>query len=163
MVPAGKVSSAAAETGKGHAILDWLAAYLLENNGSLKKLHRLTREALDNGTSLVVFAEGSRTLDGRVQPFRQGIFRMVRDMGYPIVPVSMVGSFEFHRKGSHILYPSKIVVHIHDTIETEGLGLDKEQAEALRQRVQAIVSKPVEEALEHLHNWCIGPGGVNHE
>jgi len=113
----------------------------------LKNLLRRTKAALDNGVSLVVFAEGGRTVDGRVQPFQDGIFRMLRQLPYPIVPVSIVGSFEFHRKGGRILYPSKIVVWIHDTIETKGLPLDKEQAEALRDKVQAIVSAPVEEAL----------------
>ena len=112
----------------------------------LKKLLKLTKAALDDGVSLVIFAEGGRTLDGRVRPFQDGIFRMARQLQYPIVPMSIVGSFEFHRKGSRMLYPSKIAVHIHDTIETKGLQLDKEQAEALRERVQQIVSAPVEEA-----------------
>ncbi|MBI3894761.1 MAG: 1-acyl-sn-glycerol-3-phosphate acyltransferase [Acidobacteria bacterium] len=113
--------------------------------GSLRRLQRLTREALDSGTSLVVFAEGGRTLDGRVQPFRQGIFRMVRDLGYPIVPVSITGSFEFHRKGSRMLYPSTITVYIHDTIETKTLSA--QELELLQDRVYRIVSAPIHEAL----------------
>jgi 1-acyl-sn-glycerol-3-phosphate acyltransferase len=115
---------------------------------ALKKLLRLTKAALDDGTSLVVFAEGGRTRDGRVRPFQEGIFRMMRQLQYPIVPVSIVGSFEFYHKGGRMLYPAKIVVHIHDTIETEGLGFGKDQAEALRARVQQIVSAPVDEALD---------------
>ncbi|MBI4458778.1 MAG: 1-acyl-sn-glycerol-3-phosphate acyltransferase [Acidobacteria bacterium] len=113
--------------------------------GSLKKLFRRTREALDNGTSLAVFAEGSRTLDGRVQPFRPGIFRMVRDLGYPIVPVSIVGSFAFYRKGSRMLYPSTITVHIHDTIDTR--SLPPEKLEQLQDRVYQIISAPIHEDL----------------
>ena len=115
---------------------------------ALKKMLKLTKEALDNGVSVVVFAEGGRTLDGRVQPFRDGIFRMLRQLPYPIVPMSIVGSFEFHRKGSRMLYPSKIVVYIHDTIETAGLELDKEEAELFREKVQRIVSAPVNTAID---------------
>lgn len=113
--------------------------------GHLKRLFQRTRQALDSGVSLVVFAEGGRTLDGRVQPFQKGIFRMVRDLGFPIVPISIVGSFEFNRKGSWMLNPSTIVVHLHDTIETKGLS-DKE-LEALPERVNEIVAKPVHEAI----------------
>ncbi len=116
--------------------------------GDLKRTLKLTRASLDQGVSLVVFAEGSRTLDGRVKPFQDGIFRMLRQLPYPIVPMSIVGSFEFHRKGSRMLRPSKIVVHLHDTIETEGLEGGKEAAEALRERVQAIVEGPVEESMD---------------
>jgi 1-acyl-sn-glycerol-3-phosphate acyltransferase len=113
----------------------------------LKRLLKLTRASLDQGVSLVVFAEGGRTPDGRVKPFQDGIFRMLRQLPYPIVPMSIVGSFELHRKGGRMLFPSTIVVHIHDTIETEGLKGGKEEAENLREKVQAIVAAPVDGAI----------------
>jgi 1-acyl-sn-glycerol-3-phosphate acyltransferase len=119
---------------------------------AVKRLLKLTGESLDRGTSLVVFAEGSRTLDGRVKPFQDGIFRMLRQLDYPIVPMSIVGSFEFHRKGARMLNPSTVVVHIHDTIETAGLGKTKEDAAQLRERVQAIVSAPIDEAISRRHD-----------
>lgn len=112
----------------------------------LKRMWRLTRAALDSGTSLAVFPEGSRTRDGRVGLFKDGVFRMARQFGYPIVPVSIIGSFEFNRKGSWMLRPSKIVVHLHDTIETKGLR--KDEVEALRERVHGIISRPVDEAMK---------------
>ncbi len=110
----------------------------------LKRMWRLTKGALDAGVSIVVFPEGGRTRDGHVRPFKDGVFRMAQQFGYPIVPVSIVGSYEFNRKGDWMLRPSKIVVHIHDTIETKGIR--KGEIEALRDRVHRIVSQPVEEA-----------------
>lgn len=112
----------------------------------LKRMWRLTRAALDSGVSLVVFPEGSRTLDGRVGPFKEGTFRMAQQFGYPIVPVSIVGSFEFNNKLSWMLRPSKIVVYLHDTIETAGLR--KQDSEALKGRVRRIVAARVEEKAE---------------
>jgi 1-acyl-sn-glycerol-3-phosphate acyltransferase len=113
--------------------------------GSLRRLIQQTRRALDGGTSLVVFPEGKRTRDGHVQPFQPGIFRIVRDLKVPIVPVSMVGSFEFNHKDSFLLRPATIVVHLHDTIEIQVLS-DAER-EALCDRVQQIVAAPVEASL----------------
>ncbi len=110
-----------------------------------RKLWKLTRAALDDGISLIVFAEGTRTRDGRVGPFQKGVFRMAQKFGYPIVPLSMVGSFEFNRKGSWMLYSSKIVVYLHDTVETKGLRED--EVDALCERVHRTVSKPIDEAL----------------
>lgn len=110
-----------------------------------KQMLKRTKEALDNGISLIVFAEGTRTLDGRVGEFKSGVFRMAQQFGYPIVPMSIVGSYEFNRKGSWMLNPSKITVYMHDTIETKGLG--KDEVEALRQRVHEIVSQPVDAAI----------------
>ncbi len=111
----------------------------------LKRMWRLTRTALDAGVSLVVFPEGGRTVTGHVGPFKDGVFRMAQQFGYPIVPVSIVGSFEFNNKESWLLRPAEIVVHLHDTIETQGLR--KEEIEALRDRVHGVVSAPVEEAM----------------
>jgi len=111
-----------------------------------KELLKRTKAALDDGVSVIVFPEGGRTRDGRVGPFQKGIFRMAPTLGYPIVPMSIVGSYQFNRKGDWMLYPSNIVVYLHDTIETEGLG--KTDVEALPERVHCIVSQPVQEALE---------------
>ncbi|MGH9785981.1 MAG: lysophospholipid acyltransferase family protein [Terriglobia bacterium] len=113
--------------------------------GRLKRLFELTKQALDSGTSLTVFPEGSRTRDGRVRPFHKGIFRIVRDLGVPIVPLSIVGSYEFNHKGSWMLRPSTIVVHLHDTIETQ--TLTDAEIEALPDRIYQIVSGPVHEAM----------------
>lgn len=108
-----------------------------------KNLLKRTKQALESGVSLIVFAEGTRTTTGRVGPFKDGVFRMATQFGYPIVPMSIVGSYEFSRKGDWMLYPSKITVHMHDTIDTA--SLTKDDVNALMVRVHEIVSKPVDE------------------
>lgn len=113
------------------------------NLAKYKQMMKLTKERLDSGVSLIVFAEGSRTLDGFVHEFNPGAFRMAIQYGYPIVPMSIVGAFEFSRKGDWKLFPSKITVHMHDTIETAGLG--KNDVMSLMNRVHAIVAEPVNE------------------
>ena len=112
----------------------------------LKRMWRLTREALDGGVSLVVFPEGRRTITGHVGPFQEGVFRMAQQFGTPIVPVSIVGAFEFNRKTSWRLRPGKVVVYLHDTIETS--GLQKEDADKLLDRVRETVAAPVEQHIE---------------
>lgn len=108
----------------------------------LKRMWKLTQQALDSGVSLLVFPEGSRTLTGRVNEFQEGPFRMALQFGTPIVPVSIVGSFEFNRKTNWMLRPAKIVVYLHGVIETA--GLDKRSAGELCQRVREIVAAPIE-------------------
>ena len=111
----------------------------------LKRMWRLTRTALDRGVSLIVFPEGSRTITGRVGPFHDGVFRMARDFGTPITPVSIVGSFTFNRKTSWMLRPAKIVVWLHDTIEPE--GCTKQELYELRDRVWRAVAGPVHSSM----------------
>jgi len=112
----------------------------------LKRMWRLTQDAIAGGTSLIVFPEAKRTRDGHVNEFEDGGFRVAQQLGIPIVPVSLVGSFQHHRTGHWMFWPATITVHLHDTIETK--GLTKADVPALRDRVRAIISAPVEEALQ---------------
>jgi 1-acyl-sn-glycerol-3-phosphate acyltransferase len=111
----------------------------------LKRLWRLTQEAINSGTSLIIFPEAKRTRDGHVSEFEDGGFRLAQQLGVPIVPVSLVGSFHHLRTGDWILRPTTIEVHIHETIETQ--GLKKDDLPALKQRVREMISGPVEESL----------------
>jgi len=103
------------------------------------------KAALDSGISLIAFAEGGRTRNGHVHPFKKGIFNLAQKFGTPIVPMSIVGSFQFFRTGHWMLHPGKITVYLHDTIETSQIA--RADVDALRQRVQEIVSAPVEASL----------------
>jgi 1-acyl-sn-glycerol-3-phosphate acyltransferase len=111
----------------------------------LKRLWRMTKEALDGGTSLIIFPEAKRTRDGHLNEFEDGGFRLAMQMGRPIVPVSLVRSFQHLRTGHWLLTPTTITVHIHDTIETAGLG--KDDVPELKERVRAAIAGPVEEWL----------------
>ncbi len=104
----------------------------------LKRMWRLTQDAVNGGTSLIIFPEAKRTRDGHVDQFQDGGFRVAQQLGIPIVPVSLVGSFEHHRTGHWMLWPAKIAVYLHDVIETK--GLTKEDVPALRERVREIVA-----------------------
>jgi 1-acyl-sn-glycerol-3-phosphate acyltransferase len=124
-----------------------------ENDRSRDGIEQMMRKAelaFASGISLIAFAEGSRTRDGHVGPFRKGVFRLAIRFGIPIVPMSIVGSYEFHRTGDWMLYPGKITVYLHDTIETK--SVKKEQATELRDRVHAIVAAPVEEHIARMEN-----------
>lgn len=113
----------------------------------LKRMWRLTQDAIDRGTSLIVFPEAKRTRDGRVDEFEDGGFRVAQQLELPIIPVSIVGSFNHHRTGHWMLWPATITIHLHDVIETKGLS--KKDVPALRDRVRAIISAPVGESLRH--------------
>ena len=111
----------------------------------LKRLWRLTQEAINSGVSLIIFPEAKRTRDGHINDFEEGGFRLAQQLGVPIVPVSLVGSFHHLRTGHWLLRPATITVHIHDTLETT--GLTKEDIPALKQRVRNAIAPSVEDSL----------------
>ena len=111
----------------------------------LKRMWRLTQDAINGGTSLIIFPEAKRTRDGHLSEFQDGGFRVAQQLGVPIVPVSLVGSFQHHRTGHWMLWPATVTVYLHDTIDTK--GLTKEDIPALKARVHNAISPPVEESL----------------
>jgi 1-acyl-sn-glycerol-3-phosphate acyltransferase len=113
---------------------------------SLEIMTERAKAALDSDISLIAFAEGSRTRDGHVHEFKKGIFNLAQKFGVPIVPMSIVGSYQFFQTGRWMLYPGKITVYLHDTIETS--TIPRGELDALRRRVQDIVAAPVEESLQ---------------
>src|SRR5258707_2662796 len=112
----------------------------------LKRMWRFGKNAVDGGTSLIIFPEAKRTRDGHVDQFQDCGFRGSQQLAIPIVPVSLVGSFQHHRTGHWMIWPTKVTVLLHDTIETK--GLTKEDVAALRERVREIIAAPAEEALK---------------
>jgi 1-acyl-sn-glycerol-3-phosphate acyltransferase len=112
----------------------------------LKRMWRLTQDAIDGGTSLIIFPEAKRTRDGHVDVFEEGGFRVAQQLGIPIVPVSLVGSIKHHRTGHWMLWPATVTVHLHDTIDTK--GMTKKDVAGLRERVREIISAPVNCSLE---------------
>ena len=112
---------------------------------SAGRTDELTAEARDRaakGLSILVFPEGHRTLDGKVGPYKRGMFFMARNADMPVVPVAVRGMYEINRKGSVLFRPGDVSVYIGPQIET--CGLDDEGisalAAAMSQRVAAYVS-----------------------
>jgi 1-acyl-sn-glycerol-3-phosphate acyltransferase len=112
----------------------------------LKRMWRLTQDAIDGGTSLIIFPEAKRTRDGHVDVFEEGGFRVAQQLGIPIVPVSLAGSIKHHRTGHWMLWPATITVHLHDVIETK--GMTKKDVPALCNRVHEIIAAPIKANLE---------------
>src|SRR5262249_19039018 len=91
-----------------------------------------------DGHSLIVFPEGTRSLDGAVARFKGGSFVIALDAGLPIVPISVVGSREVMLKGQLMVRPGEVSLVVHDPIETA--GIERDAARDLAVRVHDIVA-----------------------
>jgi 1-acyl-sn-glycerol-3-phosphate acyltransferase len=81
-------------------------------------------EALRAGRSFLVFPEGTRSPDGRLQPFRKGVFAMALKAGAPVVPVSVSGGSRIMRKGHWAIHSGLVRITIHDPVRTDNRSLD---------------------------------------
>lgn len=103
--------------------------------GILKKMAKLVSGA----RSLIIFPEGTRSIDGRVGRFKGGSFLLAIDAGIPIVPISIAGSRHVMLKGRLMTCPGRVMLSVHDPIPTAGLS--REHARDLAERVRQVVAQ----------------------
>ena len=84
--------------------------------------------AVKTGQSVLLFAEGTRTKDGNLQPFKRGAFYMAVRAGVPVVPLTINGTFPILPKQSFRILPGKVSLHIGKPIYLNGeTGKDAEK------------------------------------
>jgi 1-acyl-sn-glycerol-3-phosphate acyltransferase len=102
--------------------------------GIVKKMAKL----IGGARSLIVFPEGTRSVDGSVSRFKGGTFLVAIDAGLPVVPVSIEGSRHVMLKGRLMTCPGNVTMTLHDPIPTAGVG--RAGARDLAQTVRDVVS-----------------------
>lgn len=94
--------------------------------------------ALREGTSFLIYPEGTRSADGRLKPFKKGAAVMAIKAGVPLVPVSVTGAHRIMGRGKIALHPGEVVVRFGAPIEPYSYTF--EQRDELTARVQAAVA-----------------------
>ena len=89
---------------------------------------------LKSGMPLVIFPEGGRTADGRIQPFLPGAFFMAIKAQVDIVPVALLGTYELLPMDTYHIKSHPLEMRVGEPIATAGLTL--RDMEALSAKVQ---------------------------
>lgn len=74
---------------------------------------------LKRGELVLLFPEGTRTLDGSILPIKPGFIPVAKRSEVPLVPVAVVGAFECMPKGAKWIYPKPIAVVFGKPISAE--------------------------------------------
>jgi 1-acyl-sn-glycerol-3-phosphate acyltransferase len=96
------------------------------------------RQVLRQGLPLVIFPEGTRSRDGRLQPFKKGAFTMAIEAGAPIVPVSIIGTRTLLPPGARWLRPGEVTVRIGNPVDASQYTLESRLE--LTAKVEALVA-----------------------
>ena len=96
-------------------------------------------DRLPKGVSVMVFAEGTRSPDGKIHEFKKGGFIAAVQRKIPILPVTVNGSRRVMRKGSFTLKPGKIQIIIGDPTDASSYTIDtvQELIDKTRQTIMA--------------------------
>ncbi len=117
-----------------------------EDKRAAVKVMAEARRLLEQGTPVVVFAEGSRSRSG-LQAFKGGAAHLAIRAGVPVLPVGLTGTGDALPRGSIHIRPRPISVRIGELIPTAGLGKQDsgELTSRLHESVAALISAPTPE------------------
>jgi 1-acyl-sn-glycerol-3-phosphate acyltransferase len=118
----------------------------VDRSGGARDKHKLNDavERVRNNTSIVFFAEGTRSEDGVLRPFKKGAAIFAIDAQVPMVPAAIAGTHEILPKGTIAVRPRPAALVVADPIETAGRTHD--DREALTEQAHAAVEKALAEA-----------------
>ncbi len=125
-------------------VLGWnmyLNGYIFVRRGNLPSIMRMVRTSLAKlreGRSLIVFPEGTRSPDGRLQPFYRGAFMLACRAGVPIIPIVMDGTRGVLGKGSMTVRPRHVTVKILDPIHPSSFDGD---SRTLRDEARRVMTR----------------------
>jgi 1-acyl-sn-glycerol-3-phosphate acyltransferase len=106
--------------------------------------------AVRDRVSVVFFAEGTRSDDGVLKPFKKGAAIMALEAQVPLVPVAVAGTYAILPKGTVAIRPKPAALVIGKPIETKGLGIDAR--ERLTLEAHDAVAKLLDEGNAMLPN-----------
>jgi 1-acyl-sn-glycerol-3-phosphate acyltransferase len=103
-----------------------------EREAALDSLEKAVAE-LRAGQSFLIYPEGTRSPDGRLQEFKKGAVVMALKAGVPIVPIVCSGAHRVMEKRSLVIHPGEIFVEFLEPIDASAYNF--EQRDALNQRL----------------------------
>jgi 1-acyl-sn-glycerol-3-phosphate acyltransferase len=90
-------------------------------------------EALRSGQSFLIYPEGTRSPDGRLQNFKKGAVVMAINSGVPIVPMACSGAQHVMEKRSLVMHPGEILVEFLAPIDASKFTM--EERDTLNEKV----------------------------
>jgi 1-acyl-sn-glycerol-3-phosphate acyltransferase len=102
-----------------------------ENREAAIQSIRRAGEVMRHHINMTLFPEGTRSRDGRLLPFKKGPFHLAAETGFPIVPITILGTYEMMPKGSVIVRSGTVTLVFHPPIDPKQFSSREELMQAV--------------------------------
>jgi 1-acyl-sn-glycerol-3-phosphate acyltransferase len=105
---------------------------------AIQSIHR-AGEVMRHHINMTLFPEGTRSRDGRLLPFKKGPFHLAMETGFPMVPVTILGTYEMMPKGSLFCRPGTVTLLFHPPIDPKQFSSREELMQAVREAINSAL------------------------
>ena len=98
---------------------------LMDINENLKESLQISAEVLKEGKNLVIFPEGARTRDGKLQDFKKFFGILSKELNIPVTVLGIDGAYESMPFGSIFPRPAKIKLEVLGEVNPSGLSVEE--------------------------------------
>jgi 1-acyl-sn-glycerol-3-phosphate acyltransferase len=110
-----------------------------ENRDAAIQSIRRAGEVMHHGINVTLFPEGTRSRDGRLLPFKKGPFHLAASTGFPIVPITILGTYEMMPKGSLIVRPGTATLVFHPPMDPKQYYSREELTQAVHNVIKSAL------------------------
>jgi len=113
------------------------------SENAIASLEKSKKSLINNPRSILLFPEGTRTMDGELGFFKRGGLMLSMDTGIPIVPIGLVGTFEMLKKGTWSFKNQPLEIRIGNPIHPKTFSNDSKNslAKYVKSQVQALLDQ----------------------
>jgi len=115
--------------------------------GAQAQLHS-SSQLLKSGWNLVLFPEGSRSPDGRIQEFKAGVGHLANETGTPVVPMHIRGAYQIMPKGQKLPLPGPVRVRIGKPIAPQADEGSRQFTARVEKAVRALALEPAQPDIQ---------------
>jgi 1-acyl-sn-glycerol-3-phosphate acyltransferase len=102
---------------------------------------RRASEVMKHHIHMTIFPEGTRSPDGRLMPFKKGPFHLAAETGFPIVPVTILGTYEMMPKSSSIVRSGTATLVFHPPIDPKQFATREDLVQAVRDAINSALPR----------------------
>ena len=100
-------------------------------------------EYIKKGISIFIFPEGTRSKDGKMQPFKEGSMKVASKTGCPIIPIAITGAAEIWENHMPKIKPCRVIVEYGAPIRPKELTKDEQKflGSYTQQKIQEMLNQ----------------------
>jgi 1-acyl-sn-glycerol-3-phosphate acyltransferase len=125
----------------GRVMSLWFNTFPFSRTGGAQGVLHSSAELIRSGWNLLVFPEGTRSADGRLQEFKPGVGHLAMETRAPVIPMYVRGAHRVMPKGRRFPLPAPVKIRIGRPLQPAKQETSRDFADRVERAVQQLAAE----------------------